>query len=68
MIDISWRLSQQKKDFHFNGFHRYIKNKFYKAKINHRIKPIYSFEKNFTDIYYKILILQNQYCFVVLMI
>ncbi|WP_069213365.1 hypothetical protein [Vibrio cholerae] len=47
MIDISWRLSQQKKDFHFNGFHRYIKNKFYKAKINHRIKPIYSFEKKF---------------------
>lgn len=47
MIDISWRLTQEKKDFHFNGFYAYIKKRFYKTNLNHRIKPIYSFEKKF---------------------
>lgn len=47
MIDISWRLTQEKKDFHFNGFYEYIRKRFYKTRVNHRIKPIYSFEKKF---------------------
>ncbi len=47
MIDISSRLTNEKKDFHFNGFYNYVKKRFYRATVNHRIKPIYSFEKKF---------------------
>lgn len=47
MIDISCRLSQEKKEFHFKGFYKYIKGRFYKSKVNFRIKPVYSFERKF---------------------
>lgn len=47
MIDISCRLTQEKKEFHFNGFYEYIKRRFYKSRVNHRIRPKYSFEKKF---------------------